>query len=164
MPTTRRLYAVAAGALLIGAANSGCSMSQRQVSVACKGQLDDDRMFTVAHLVSTDAACSRSKHNYAELSVAVTKHGVPVLQEVVARREGLSPDDQSPLELGPIEARIDAARDRIWLVDRSGQRVIASVDLEAKRITGTDVQHPEWAKPDLGTLFFLLPRLNSRPE
>lgn len=56
----------------------------------------------------------------------------------------------SSFEFGDVEARCDAARERIWFLDRASGRVVASVDRCSRQTTGPGDPAPPWATADGG--------------
>ena len=156
MQASRRLYTVVPVALAC-ITNLGCSLSRSQTSMAVNAQIKGTLRFEFKQLRSQDPACTRSRHNYAELSVAVRDHDEVILDQVIGRQNGTALEDENPFGLGSVEGRIDADRARIWLVDKGQQRVIASIDLRTDRVTGISDKAPEWATLSKGTVFLVLP-------
>ena len=156
MQAAHRLHAIILIALF-GGANFGCSVSHSQTSMALNARIEGTLRFEFKQLRSQDPAGTRSRHNYAELSVAVRDHDEVILDQVIGRQDGTALEDENPFGLGSVEGRIDADRARIWLVDKGQQRVIASIDLRTDRVTGISDKAPEWATLSKGTVFLVLP-------
>lgn len=64
----------------------------------------------------------------------------------------------SRIERGHIEARSDAARQRIWFVDTQTGRIAGSIDRASGQTTGPDDNPPAWATPTAGEPLELVAR------
>lgn len=59
------------------------------------------------------------------------------------------------LKFEDVEVRADPERRRVWFVDRTAGRVIATLDRLTGATTGPDDESPLWATPDGGVLLEL---------
>ncbi|MCZ6683003.1 MAG: hypothetical protein O7B26_07455, partial [Planctomycetota bacterium] len=55
-----------------------------------------------------------------------------------------------PIPVGDYEAHADESRQRLWIVDRKINRIIATHDCKTKTTSGPRERPPAWARPDEG--------------
>lgn len=70
-----------------------------------------------------------------------------VTLKTVERKPGVPSGE---LRFRNVVARTDETRQKVWFVERSTGRILATVDLATGRTTGPDDETPAWAKPDGG--------------
>ena len=69
-----------------------------------------------------------------------------VTQRVISAKEKSARDGASEFKLGAIDGWTDAAHERVWLVERSSGRVVATWDRRSGVVTGIDDPRPAWAE------------------
>ncbi len=69
-----------------------------------------------------------------------------VAQRTISAKEKQSHDRASAFELGAIDGWTDATHERVWLVERSSGRVVATWDRRNGAVTGIDEARPVWAE------------------
>ena len=89
--------------------------------------------------------------NYSRLILALSADDAIVVNRVVGQRGVRWGERPAGFQLGELEGRTDAARQRVWIIDREAGRVIASVDCKTKLATGWQEPPPTWATLDGGT-------------
>jgi hypothetical protein len=132
--------------------NFGCLAFQNQALLPMhRAVLDEGRTVSLAYYVQDNAVLRGPDHNYAELRLFVEsdKDG-PMAGGVVARRGNTFGCEVESFQLGEVEARADDAREKVWLVDKEAQRVVATLDCATGATTGPDDQPPTWATLDGG--------------
>lgn len=77
--------------------------------------------------------------------------GAAVFSQELTRRAYRTEGESASFRFGTLEARSDAPG-RMWLVDRRENRVVLSVDTDARSATGPDELAPPWATTTGGRL------------
>ena len=101
----------------------------------------------------------RSRRVRDELCLQIVSDRRVVRQWTIARWEDGPRPKSAGISLAHLEARADASRQRIWVVDTNGKRVVASVDLRTGGTTGIEDAAPRWAKLAGGTVLKKAPTL-----
>ena len=132
-------------------ATMGCALFQNTTSVVVyRGEVEATRSIEVRREVGRNAVTADPARNYDVLTV-YAKEGNQI---AFSRRIGHSaPDsdlDFEQLQSREWEGRTDSLRQRVWLIDKERQRVMASIDWEEHVITGPEDSQPAWARLDGG--------------
>jgi len=69
-----------------------------------------------------------------------------VTQRTISAKEKAAHDEASAFKLGTIDGWTDATHERVWLVERSSGRVVATWDRRSGAVTGIDEARPAWAE------------------
>jgi hypothetical protein len=151
----------------VWAGSLGCAVFEnRAATPLCEASLDGDRTICLTEYTQQNAALRGPKYNFDELTLTVGSAGVTGTGEtackcrfcrpagdtvhVVARRDGQDMNSVERFKLGRLEARSNAAREKLWIVDLDASRVVATLDLDTTKTTGPDDEPPAWATPTGG--------------
>ena len=149
------------------AGTAGCGMFQNSVSRSiCACTLDADRTVRLVECVQHNSVLRGPKHNFAQLLLTVTPTNANRTHQsvceggvclpagssvhVLSRRGGQDSARSGSFRLGQLEARSTALRDKLWIVDLSASRIIATLDLHTMESTGPEDEPPLWATPGDG--------------
>jgi hypothetical protein len=137
---------------VIGAGNFGCAIFKAEGDWPMhEAALGDGRTVGLREHWQKNAALRGPKYNCAELSLLVSSpEGLPVMGGVADKRSGEDANDAPRYSFGPLEARADQGRTKVWIVDTSAARVVASLDCATGALTGPDDPAPPWATADGG--------------
>ena len=154
-------------AAVCGAMSGGCRMfSNRGIardSVAWTLEGSRTVRFIGEREVNETAFTKRRVRD--ELCVQIVSGGAVIRQWTVGRWEDDARPTSTHVSLRQLEARTDATGQRVWILDTSSKRVVASADLKTGATTGIQDAAPSWAKPDGGVVLQSapLPRPRLRP-
>ena len=148
------LFIVAAQTCL-GLLSTGCAIfgaqSRQNLYV---GELSKDVHVSLAEDARANAALPGPEYNSSTLTLNLSRAGEIVLSRRCGFRgySGLPDSRGLPrgFDLGELEGWSDPSRQKVWIIDQSADRVVASLDLEDESSTGIDDQPPEWANKDRG--------------
>jgi len=144
------------------AGNVGCVVFEnRAATPVCWARLDADRTIGLTEYVQHNAVLRGPKYNVDELTLTVSSASATAAGQatckcrccrpagdnvrVVARRGEQDRSGVRRFQLGRLEARSDAARDKLWIVDLDAGRIVATLDLDTMKTTGPDDEPPAWA-------------------
>ena len=148
---TRMLTAIPL--LLFTLASGGCHHVFGSRSVRVDGwKIQDNNEVYVIQRASHFPAWADSELTYVDVVLETRSGGRVVHRRTLARREQSELLEEGRIKLGILEARSNAERNRVWIVDKNSQRVIASHDRLTKITTGLDEQAPSWASPAEGVM------------
>jgi len=142
------LIAIFIGGVMV-AGNVGCAAFNAEIVHRLhEASLRDGRTVSLWEHTQTNALLRGPQHNHAELSLLVSSdEGAPLAGGVVANRAGRDFEHAPRFSFGPLEARVDQAKTKVWIVDTETARVIASLDCVTGARTGPDDPAPSWATP-----------------
>ena len=152
MNTRRWLMEMAILPGLVCVMNAGCAplFQARQIHDVYRGRLDESRFVTLREAKQADSM--HPGGNYSKLILALSADDAIVVNRVVGQRGVSRGERPAGFQLGELEGRTDADRQRVWIIDREAGRVIASVDCKTKLVTGWQEPPPTWATLDGGTV------------
>ena len=135
--------------------STGCAIfGARHIQELYVGELSEDVHVSLAEDACANAALPGPEYNSSTLTLNLSRAGEVVLSRRCGFRgySGL-PDSRDPLRgfgLGELEGWSDDSKQRVWIIDKSADRVVASLDLDRQSSTGIDDHPPEWANKDEG--------------
>ena len=152
MNTRRWLLEMATLPGLVCVMNAGCApLFQAQMfREVYRGRLDESRIVSLSEERLHDAMHPGA--NYRKLILAFSADDAVVVNRVIGERGVRRGERPAGFQLGELEGRTDADRQRVWIIDREAGRVIASVDCKTKLVTGWQEPPPTWATLDGGTV------------
>jgi hypothetical protein len=136
----------------LGCAHTMSSESTMIREASCQAELDDCQAVRLASYYVQDRDEGGPAVPYEQLVLELRP--LPDLESstVLKRIELGAGVRRGQFELADVEVRADESRRRVWFVDRSVGRVIASVDRETGETTGPDDAAPTWATVDGGVV------------
>lgn len=141
---------VSAGSLLAGlviVANSGCALFESNCAAKrYSAWLDQETRIELTEYGRFNMLLAGADFNCRTLTLTVDSESGIFRSESVGRVDGSDWRHVPPIELGELEGRANAARTKVWIIDKDAQRIIATLDLEAGTTTGLEDQPPAWAR------------------
>lgn len=137
------------GGVLLALSGSCYAFRGNIVQVEYRAELPNGAAVTLVQEAQQDALSA--KGNYAALRLCVFEEDGAVIDEPVAHRTG-SFDDVPWFEFGRLEARASEDLNRVWFIDVSTSRIIATVDIRRGVVTGANDVHPSWATASGGAV------------
>ena len=152
MNTRRWLMEMAILPGLVCIMNSGCASAfqNRMWHDVYRGRLDESRIVRLSEARLHDAMHPGA--DYRKLILALSADDAVVVKRVVGQRGVRRGERPAGFQLGELEGRTDADRQRVWIIDQEAGRVIASVDCKTNLVTGWQEPPPTWATLDGGTV------------
>ena len=146
------LCALAAAACSLGCAHTMSSESTQVRQVAWQADLDEyqEVVLSVSRVYDSESGEVVGRHDDLVLEVRPrpSLHYDALLKSLELRSHGRTDE----LRYDDIEIRADESRRRVWFIEVSTQRVIATLDRDTRVTTGPDEAPPWWATPDGGVL------------
>ncbi len=131
-----------AASLLLLAVGAGCRSTV--VDPIYSTRLDNGLMVELNRTLDR-SGMRGSDTSYSRLSVVARDvTGAAVFSQDLARRAYRTEGELASFRFGTLEARSDSPG-RMWLVDRRENRVVLSVDTDARTASGPDELPPSWA-------------------
>lgn len=133
---------------------AGCAGFQTQTAYPVyKAPLDGGRSVELRQYMQHNETLPGPHHNFVTLGLYVTRHREdPGVGAVIVRQVYERAEEVEPVDLGRLEVRTNAERDRVWVVDRNRRRVVGSLHCRTGYATGQWDVAPEWATVDGGRL------------
>ena len=152
MNTRRWLMEMAILPGLVCIMNAGCAplFQASRIHDVYRGRLDESRIVRLSETRQVDGM--HPEGDYSQLVLALSADDAIVVNRVVGHRGASRGERPAGFQLGELEGRTDADRQRVWIIDREAGRVIASVDCKTKLVTGWQEPPPTWATLDGGTV------------
>ena len=147
-----------------GAMSPGCrALSNRGIArdYVAVWEIEENRTVRFVAEMEVDERAFTARRVRDALCVEIVSDGAIIRQWTIGRWEDGSRPKSAHVSLRHLEARSDAAGQRIWILDTSSKRAVASVDLRTGATTGIQDAAPPWAKLDGGVV---LPKASPRPR
>ena len=128
MPLTPKLstaFVLLTGAVCMAATGCHHAFACRRM-LSDQWQLDQDRYVRLLHDIWSFPEWADPELTQSELSLKVCTGDAVVYQCVIDRRDVDERRRNGPIPVGDYEARADESRQRLWIVDRKTNRIIAT--------------------------------------
>jgi hypothetical protein len=116
----------------------------------CRAGLDEYREVELSYGLRSERQGWEPVRKYEQLVLKVRPRPSLRFKQVlktVERKPGMSSGE---LRFENVVGRTDQTRQKVWFVERSTGRILATLDRQTGQTTGPDDEPPAWAKPDGG--------------
>ena len=132
-------------------ATMGCALFQETTSIVVyRGEVEETRSIEVRREIGRNAVTADPARNYDVLTVYAKDGNQIAFSRRIRHSAPDSDSDSEQFQSREWEGRTDSLRQRVWLIDKERQRVMASIDWENRVITGPQDSQPGWARLDGG--------------
>lgn len=146
------IVAVASAVCALGCAHTVSSESTHITQESWKAGLDDCRevRLSLKRVIAKDAG--EPERTYDQLVLEVRPRPGLEFESLLKSVELRPGDRRGKIDLEEVEVRADEQRRRVWFVDRTTRRIVATLDRDTGVTTGPDDDPPVWAEPNAGIL------------